>query len=476
MNKEVETMKRQWVLTIFIVLLMSGFYVQSPVFAFDSGSTGADGAFEPTTNTEVQLPEDGILNYTTVNIPAEVTVTFKKNTSNTPVYILATGDVTIAGNINVNGMHANVVSSGKGGPGGFDGGLGAYPGSCGGTSPGPGGGQAATEGTSEIIYYGAGGGGGGFGTAGGNGATYNAAYSTGGVGGETYGNISLLPIIGGSGGGGGCGGTLGGGGAGGGGAGGAGAILIASSGTIDITGSITAKGGNGGVSGTYSGKGGGGSGGAIKLMADVIKGNGTLSATGGSGTAASGWMNGGNGGNGRIRLEANTLLRTTSSTPTYTYIDAPVYVFPPNIPVLNITSIGGITVPDAPTGKYSTPDITFSTSVTNPVEVAIEASNIPVGTTVTVNIVSQLGPSSSTTATLSGTDTSSTATAQVTLSAQYINVIMATATFTLQTASNQPPVYAGGEKVVKMRVASVLGGKSSITYITESGKEIPANL
>ena len=57
------------------------------VYAFDSGSTEADGAFNPVVNTQVQLPPDGIFNFTTVNIPSGVTVTFAKNDTNTPVTI-----------------------------------------------------------------------------------------------------------------------------------------------------------------------------------------------------------------------------------------------------------------------------------------------------------------------------------------------------------------------------------------------------
>jgi hypothetical protein len=53
--------------------------------AFDSGSTGADGALTPTVNTEVPLPESGTLNYTSINIPDGVRVTFRPNASNTPV-------------------------------------------------------------------------------------------------------------------------------------------------------------------------------------------------------------------------------------------------------------------------------------------------------------------------------------------------------------------------------------------------------
>lgn len=52
---------------------------------FNSGSTGSLGAFAPTINTTIALPPDGVLNYTTVNIPSGVTVTFTPNAANTPV-------------------------------------------------------------------------------------------------------------------------------------------------------------------------------------------------------------------------------------------------------------------------------------------------------------------------------------------------------------------------------------------------------
>ena len=62
---------------------------------FSSGSTGADGVFAPTASTTVPLPPSGVFNFTTVTIPAGVTVTFARNAANTPVTILATGDVTV---------------------------------------------------------------------------------------------------------------------------------------------------------------------------------------------------------------------------------------------------------------------------------------------------------------------------------------------------------------------------------------------
>src|SRR5690606_37865157 len=101
--------------------------------AFDSGSTGADGAFHPVVSTQVPLPPNGVLHYTSVNIPPGVVVTFAKNTTNTPVVILASGDVNIAGTIDVSGTDAAASGAagdgnvgddgvpGSGGPGGYDG-------------------------------------------------------------------------------------------------------------------------------------------------------------------------------------------------------------------------------------------------------------------------------------------------------------------------------------------------------------------
>lgn len=438
---------------LFLFLLLSS-SVQAG--QFNSGSTGADGAFNPTVNTEVQLPPDGVFNFTTVNIPSGVTVTFKKNAANTPAYILATGNVTIAGTVRVDATAANGIQPGVGGPGGFDGGFGGTQGISGGNGIGPGGGGYAKYGT------GGGGGGGGFGTSGGAGGYAGAS-------GSTYGNEQILPLIGGSGGGGGSGygyPTAYTGGAGG---GGGGALLIASSGTIIVNGSITAKGGQG--SNATVSAGGGGSGGAIKLIANTISGEGTISASGGSGglSAAGGGWYGGYGGNGKIRLETYTLSRTAGTTPAYMF-GYPGTVFVANMPSLQITSIGGVNVPSTPTGSYATPDISLPSTTTNPITVALAASNIPIGTTIRVSVIPQFGSATDVTSTpLSGASASSTATAGVNLSAQYPYIITATATFTIQTA-----MFYEGEKIETVRVATTMGKGSEVVYITEAGKEIPA--
>jgi hypothetical protein len=441
MNKIYKAYRRFQMKKLFLLLMILLFSLTANAdAAFVSGSTGANGAFNPTTNTEVTLPADGILNYTTVNIPSGVTVTFKKNAANTPVYILATGDVVIAGTIKIDGGDAiqNSTLNGSGGPGGYDGGFGGASNLAGGKGFGPGGGEG---GPSSSYRFG---GGGSFGTAGYSRSTGNGAA------GAIYGNERLVPLIGGSGGGGMANGGHGG-------AGGGGAILIASSTTITLTGRISANGGNG--RGYWFDDSSGGSGGAVKLMANVISGSGIITAKGGTACC------GNAGGAGRIRIEAYT-NNLAATDPPYTY-GLPGSVFPANAPILRITSIAGVSVPSSPTGSYSQPDIMLPNTTTNPVAVNISAAYIPVGTTVTVSVIPQYGSATNVNATLSGTSTSSTASASVTLSTQYSNIITAQATYALQTA-----MYYEGEKIERVRIAATMGGESEAVYISESGREI----
>jgi hypothetical protein len=433
-------MKKSCVLTLFFLLI----FASSAYANFVSGSTGADGAFNPSSNTIVQLPPSGVFNYTTVNIPTGVTVTFRKNAANTPVYILATGDINIAGIIKVDGqsvVYSNPVNTtpGAGGPGGYDGGYGGGAAQPGGKGLGPGGGAGGPSSTYGV------GGGGGFATAG---VTYGTGH---GAGGPVYGTARLIPLIGGSGGGGGAGSASA---SNNGGGGGGGAILIASSTTINITGSITVNGGDGY---SYSG---GGSGGGIRLISTTITGTGLISAKGGSSYAP--------GGKGRIRLEATTNTFTPGTNPQYTY-GQPGSVFPASVPSLTITTIATVAVPASPIGSYAQPDVLLPNTTTNPVTVSISASNIPVGTTVAVTVTPQFGSSTSVNATLSGTNASSTASASVTLSTQYVNVVTAQATFTLLAS-----LFYENEKIDRVRVATTMGKDSQAVYITESGREIPA--
>lgn len=123
------------------ILVLIGFILLTSLSAdaqtFDSGSTGADGALDLTSGDRtVQLPESGILNYTTVNIPAGRILRFARNSRNTPVHMLAQGAVVIAGQIIVSAPGGPAVADAiVPGPGGFYGGQANQPGF------GPGGGQ-----------------------------------------------------------------------------------------------------------------------------------------------------------------------------------------------------------------------------------------------------------------------------------------------------------------------------------------------
>jgi len=171
--------------------------------SFSSGSTGADGAFAPASNQTITVPDSGVFNFTTVNIPANVTVTFNRGTNNKPLTILASGDVVIGTNavINLDGKSGNANGSGGfGGPGGFTGGAGGYGfdqsfAGVAGDGPGAGGGGKGGALSSNL----GGGGGGGYGATG----TPGGGGTNSGQGGPKFGAVTILPLVGGSGGGGG---------------------------------------------------------------------------------------------------------------------------------------------------------------------------------------------------------------------------------------------------------------------------------
>lgn len=384
-----------------------------PVAAqFNSGSTGADGAFNPSCaptpcTVTVPLPNSGIFNFTTVNVPAGVTVKFGRNPANTPVTILASGDVTVVGTIDVSGQNAFLNAGGRGGSGGFDGGMGG-----GGVfqlgTPGlgPGGGSGGV-----ITNFATLGGGGSFGTAGSRGQISAA--------GPTYGTPTLLPLIGGSGGGGSATEsvtvvTSGGG-------GGGGAILIASSGAITLNGAIKSSGGVQDNPGLGSA---GGSGGGIRLVANAITGIGSVLANGGTGINVPG-------GFGRIRLETFSLGITGSISPPAS-IGTPGPVFlPTGFPSVRIASIASVASPVPSQGTFlEPPDMTLSPTVSNPVVANLGASNVPLGTVIAVTVKTEgvAAPVTVNSTPLVGTLANSTATANLTLP-NSTSVIGATATF-----------------------------------------------
>lgn len=357
---------------------------------WNSGSDGHDGAldysqvasgttvvFDPTTHDPpLDTDGDNVFHFTTITIPTGVTIRLLGNKlRNRAVFWLAQGDVEIAGTIDLSGSsgHSGTAYGAWGpsqpGPGGFPGGAGTTDRYLGTAQPGggPGGGAVPYGGGSHAD------------------------------GAKPYGNGYLLPLLGGSGG----GGYYAGGG------GGGGAIVVASSTSIHLTGAVAARGGDGGT--YYGGTAGGGAGGAIRLMAPRISGAGGLSAVGGGGSQT--------GGRGFIRIDSfdnqwagapTGSFRTSTLSPRI-IMGRPGEGSGP--PVVTFTRIGGVDVPVAPSASYLNPDVTVNSS--QPLDIAIHASNVPVGTTVKITTYNEVMGMGSVDATLSGSLASSTATATI---------------------------------------------------------------
>lgn len=331
---------------------------------------GAEGAFAPSADTTLS---GGVHNFTTVTIPAGVTV---KASGSVPLVILATGAVAINGTLDVSGdQGGDGVTFGSGGiagsgvAGGANGGAGIYASNSGPLDGSPGSGP----GGGGLGSGWSGGGGGGYGTAG------AAASGAGGAAGPAYGTADLSSLLGGSGGGGGSGGF--GCGSGGGGGGGGVVRVMGTSISVGAAGSILANGGGGGSDGTGNcGGGGGGSGGAVWLQSPTVTIDGTVSATGGAGgaSAVAGtpyFGAGGGGGNGRVRVDG-AVAGSGTVTPTSGYT-APVDLgtsVSPLVQPANLCGWGTLTfTTDTPASTSATVDVLDAAS-------SVLAANVASGT------------------------------------------------------------------------------------------------
>lgn len=458
---------RYFKLVLIAMLTSAALMIQAAGQTFTSGSTGADGAFAPpappsgqSVEVVLPLPASGIFNFTTVTIPAGVKVTFVRNARNTPVVILATGDVRIEGSISVAGQPVPASQNGSyiynttnygslGGPGGFSGGNGApavyaiddrscdlsqliaMPGG------GPGGGGGAPIGPPiNGVRKGGGGGGGGFAGAGLPGQTAN--QTVGGSAGERYGSPTLIPLIGGSGGGGSaaiCGtGASDPRGAGSGGSGGGGAILIASSTRIILNGPdnadqpvVDARGGD--VHTIFVNQGGAGAGGAVRLIANEISGQGWISARGGKMATLSNFAAGGNGGDGLIRFETTRLTFSGRTVPQSSYAlpGSPDVASQPSIAIL---AVGGSPIPSTPFGSFqNSPDAILSGTQSIQTTISLSTTKVPVGTRIRLIIQASDGTSAAVLSEpVTGSLQTGSATATVTLPTG-VSVIKASATF-----------------------------------------------
>ncbi|MEM7246215.1 MAG: hypothetical protein AAF533_12780, partial [Acidobacteriota bacterium] len=282
---------------------------------FDSGSDGSDGALNVTASMTVTLPDDGILNYTTVTVADGATLTFARNGLNTPVYVLATGDILVSGGgiIDVSATDATATPShlpGIPGPGGFIGGHAGLSGITAGDGHGPGGGKHSSG-------------------AGGDGA-FGTRGSGGSLNGQTYGTPLLLGLIGGSGGAGAnnvAGGS------------GGGALLLASNTRIQLAGAIRALGSDdsSGITCFCCC----GSGGGVRLVAPRVEGSGSINVFG----HATGQ------GDGRIRIDTRdrSSMNIDAVPDGAMTVGRFLTVFPSALGSLRIVSVAGTMVSAAAT-------------------------------------------------------------------------------------------------------------------------------
>jgi hypothetical protein len=439
---------------------------------FGSGSDGSDGALTPQANVEIDMADhpDGIYQYTSVNIPAGVVVTFLPNAANTPVTWLIQTTCVIDGTVSLNGQNATTGNGpGEGGPGGFRGGQAAlaFPdGAVAGPGGGPGGGNVSSGGSPVPNTQGAN-------------ASYGALGDTTGSDnfgprGAIYGNEFILPLIGGSGGSGGNGTEFQDGGAGG---GGGGAILMAAdtSITIGTDAIVAARGGDGFNSADNDG--GGGSGGALRFLAPQVTVAGTVTVLGGDHPRFSSFR----AGLGRIRFDGSVvdIQQTASRVGISSLGSLGIVMLPLNVgPQLQITTVGGVPVTVPTTGNFDplVPNVEVPAALSNPIDVVVVAANIPVATDIEIVVRPQVGPAATFTSQNTGTEASSTATVSVTLPSGDGTLHAAATVVTgkegdLSAASlRETGVAPNGERFARIEMATALGGVQRSTFITESGK------
>lgn len=322
--------------------------------SFDAGSDGSLGDVVITTNTTLNLPDDGKLHFKNLTVNSGVTLDFSRNPRNTSVFILSQSNVVVNGTIRVNGGDRSANTGGLGGPGAFDGGK---PGFGAEVPPGfgygPGGGSFGNFGVGVCNVAG---------------LPPAGSYGTLGFGATNgvYGNALLIPLVGGSGGGGGQGRDAGGG-------GGGGAVLIAANTGIAIIGTVSARGGNGGTCDAA------GSGGAIRLVSFKVEGAGTLDTTGGS------TPNRGNGTGGAGRVRIDTVIRTgvSFSISGVSSIGGNLLVFPPTVPTLTVTEAAGNIIPNGSGPVVFTLPFGSTANRTIKIQARNFARNVPIRVTLT---------------------------------------------------------------------------------------------
>lgn len=392
--------------SVILAMLCSGLLTAQAQLSIPSD--GSDGAFSPASNVEIDLGQaaTGVWNaagaghgvydpekwavvfkFSSVDIPAGVTVTFKNHPTYAPVVWLVQGDVNIAGELNLDGKAGTdntvgALTPAEPGPGGFRGGPRGPSGNSWGYGPGASAPDVSIMGPGSIGRYAL-----------------------------AYGNPQIVPLIGGSGSGTRTGNVISSG------SGGGGAIAIFARATT-ITGKISALGGVGNFNSTV------GAGGAVKIVSDSVSGAGVIQCVNGAYAP--------NENAGRIRIETSSLSPTVQLAPETIGVPPanPPVIWPAaNAPTARVVSVDAVPAPTDPRAPLvAGADVAIQNS--DEVVVFIETQNFPIEGVVQLNITPKFGSRTTLNAArLSGDITSATWRVQTTLPVGFV---------TLQARATQP--------------------------------------
>jgi hypothetical protein len=178
---------------------------------------------------------------------------------------------------------------------------------------------------------------------------------------------------------------------------------------------------------------------------------------------------------GMIRLEAplDALSFTGSANPSAVISSINPVLFASATPTLTIVSVGGFSVPTYAGYRKDTADLVLPNQLSDPINIVVQASNIPPGTQ--INVIFGGGTGTSTPGILTGTLGSSTATASVSglsrgpgsLTFLYVSAVFVPSQ---GTGAANPP---GPDQVAQVKAVVSPGGKPTYAFLRTNGTEIP---
>ena len=175
-----------------------------------------------------------------------------------------------------------------------------------------------------------------------------------------------------------------------------------------------------------------------------------------------------------VRLEAplNALTYTgNGTTPVRSTINPSI--LPVNPPAVSIVSIGGYPVPSYSGSSFTTIDVLLPTQLADPIPVVIQATNVPVGSPVSIAFSGSVG-ATSTTANLTGTTASSTATVFVSglsRAGGSVTYLFASTSFSASLIATELK-QSNPSGLSRVELASAPGQKTTYRFLRDDGSEI----